>query len=224
MLVYGKNVLHEVAKDKIKKVYISRKEYISYLHENNIKYDIVDNNVINKMVKGNHQGIVMDIFDYDYYDLNDVEGSLVVMLDHLTDTHNFGAIIRTCECIGVKYIIIPKDRSVNVNDTVYKTSVGAINNVKIVMVSNLKNALDKLKDKGYFIYTADMDGQNYKKINYAPKKVLVIGNEGDGVSNIIRDNSDVIVSLPMVGKINSLNASVSAGILLYEMGTYEKSN
>ena len=144
------------------------------------------------------------------------------MLDHLTDPHNFGAIIRTCECIGVDSIIIPKDRSVLVNDTVYKTSVGAINNVKIIMVSNLKNAMDKLKDLGYFIYTADMDGENYKKVNYAPKKVLVIGAEGDGVSKIVRDNSDVIVSLPMFGKINSLNASVSAGILLYEMGLYEK--
>ena len=222
MLVYGKNVLFEIEKSKIKKVYISRKEYIPYLRENNIKFDMIDNNAINKMVKGNHQGIVIDIFDYDYYDINEVNGSLVVILDHLTDTHNFGAIIRTCECIGVQYIIIPKDRSVNVNDTVYKTSVGAINNVKICMVSNLKNAIDKLKERGYFIYTADMDGENYKKINYAPKKVLIIGNEGDGVSKIVRDNSDVIVSLPMIGKINSLNASVSAGILLYEMGTYEK--
>ena len=222
MLVYGKNVLFEIEKSKIKKVYISRKEYIPYLRENNIKFDMIDNNAINKMVKGNHQGIVIDIFDYDYYDINEVNGSLVVILDHLTDTHNFGAIIRTCECIGVQYIIIPKDRSVNVNDTVYKTSVGAINNVKICMVSTLKNAIDKLKERGYFIYTADLDGENYKKINYAPKKVLIIGNEGDGVSKIVRDNSDVIVSLPMIGKINSLNASVSAGILLYEMGTYEK--
>ena len=221
MLVYGKNTLHELDKKSIKKVYISRKEYIDFLHENKIKYEIVENDIINKMVKGNHQGVVIDVFDYEYYDIKDVEGNLVVILDHLSDPHNFGAIIRTCECAGVKCIIIPKDRSVLVNDTVYKTSAGAINNIKIIMVSNLVNAINTLKDKGYFVYTADMDGENYKKVNYSPKKVLVIGSEGDGVSEIVRKNSDVIVSLPMVGKINSLNASVSAGILIYEMVMHE---
>ena len=222
MLVFGKNVLYETEKKLIKKAYISRKEYKDYLEENNIKYDFVDNNILNAKVKGNHQGIVIDIFDYEYHNIDEVTGNLVVVLDHLSDPHNFGAIIRTCECIGVDSIIIPKDRSVLVNDTVYKTSVGAINNVKIIMVANLINAFDKLKNKGYFIYCADMDGEDYKHVNYAPKKVLVIGSEGDGVSKIVRDNSDVIVSLPMRGQINSLNASVSAGILLYEMGTYEK--
>ena len=222
MLIFGKNVLYETEKKLIKKAYISRKEYIDYLEQNKIKYDFVDNNVLNNKVHGNHQGIVLDVFDYEYHNIEEVEGNLVVILDHLSDPHNFGAIIRTCECIGVNSIIIPKNRSVLVNDTVYKTSVGAINNVKIIMVSNLINAIDKLKKQGYFIYTADMDGEDYKHINYAPKKVLIIGSEGDGVSKIVRDNSDVIVSLPMRGKINSLNASVSAGILLYEMGTYDE--
>lgn len=221
MLVYGKNVLYELDKTKIKKVYISKKEYISYLNDNHIKYEFVDNSFIDHKVKGNHQGVLIDVFDYEYHDINEVEGNMVVMLDHLSDPHNFGAIIRTCECMGIKYIIIPKDRSVLVNDTVYKTSTGAINNVDIVMVSNLVNAIDKLKEKGYFIYTADMDGENYKNINYAPKKVLIIGSEGEGVAPIIRKNSDVIVSLPMKGKINSLNASVSAGILIYEMENHE---
>lgn len=222
MLVYGKNVLYELEKKQIKKVYISRKEYIPYLQENKIKYDLVDSSMLDKKVKGNHQGIVIDIFEYEYFKYEDITGNLVVILDHLSDPHNFGAIIRTCECIGVDSIIIPKDRSVLVNDTVYKTSVGAINNVKIIMVSNLANTIDKLKNDGYFVYCADMDGENYKSINYAPKKVLVIGSEGDGVSQVVKKNCDVVVSLPMVGKINSLNASVSAGILLYEMGTYEK--
>jgi len=222
MLVYGKNVLHEIDKKQIKKVYVARKEYLGYLQENKIKYDFVDNNILDKKVRGNHQGIVIDIFDYEYYKYEDVTGDLVVMLDHLSDPHNFGAIIRTCECIGVQSIIIPKDLSVLVNDTVYKTSVGAINNVKIIMVSNLASTINKLKEDGYFIYCADMDGEHYKKINYAQKKVLIVGSEGDGVSSIVKKNSDVIVSLPMAGKINSLNASVSAGVLLYEMGTYEK--
>lgn len=218
MLVYGKNVLHELKPNQIKKAYISRKEYIPYLKENKVKFDFVDNNILERKVKGNHQGIVLEILEYEYYTLKDIEGNLIVMLDHLSDPHNFGAIIRTCECIGVKSIIIPKDRSVLVNDTVYKTSVGAINNVKIILVSNLNNAINTLKKDGYFIYSADMDGENYKKIDYASKKVLVIGSEGNGISKLVRDNSDVIVSLPMKGKINSLNASVSAGILLYAMG------
>lgn len=221
MIVYGKNVLYELDKSKIKKVYISKKEYISYLNDNHIKYEMVDNNFIDHKVKGNHQGVLIDVFDYEYHDIDEVEGDMVVILDHLSDPHNFGAIIRTCECMGIKYIIIPKDRSVLVNDTVYKTSTGAINNVNIVMVSNLVNAIDKLKDKGYFVYTADMDGEDYKHVNYAPKKVLIIGSEGEGVSKIVRKNSDVIVSLPMKGKINSLNASVSAGILIYEMENHE---
>ena len=221
MLVYGKNVLHEIDKNSIKKAYVSRKDYIDFLEKNNIKYDLVDNYTLDRKVKGNHQGIVLEVFDYEYYKMDDVDGNLVIMLDHLTDPHNFGAIIRTAECIGVSSIIIPKDRSVLVNDTVYKTSVGAINNVKIIMVSNLNNAINTLKDKGYFIYCADMDGEDFHHINYAPKKVLIIGAEGDGVSRIVRENSDVIVSLPMYGKINSLNASVSAGILMYEMGKHE---
>ena len=222
MLVYGKNVLHELKASQIKKAYISRKEYIPYLKENKIKFDIVDNNILERKVKGNHQGIVLEILEYEYYNLKDVEGNLVVILDHLSDPHNFGAIIRTCECIGVKSIIIPKDRSVLVNDTVYKTSVGAINNVKIIdlyrRLISTTFAINTLKKDGYFIYSADMDGENYKKIDYTPKRVLVIGSEGDGISKLVRENSDVIVSLPMKGKINSLNASVSAGILLYAMG------
>ena len=217
MLVYGKNVVKELDKNKIRKIYVSNEDIISYLKDNNLKYDLVPKVKLDKMVKGNHQGIVIDVFDYEYYKLSDIDSDFVVALDHLEDPHNFGAIIRTCECVGVEYIIIPKDRTVTVNDTVYKTSVGAISNVKIVMVSNLVNAINELKKKNYFIYTADMDGDNYKEVSYAKKKVLVIGNEGSGVSRLVKDNSDVIISIPMKGKINSLNASVSASILLYGM-------
>ena len=217
MLVYGKNILYEVDKKKIKKAYISRNDYITYLKENSIKYEIVDKSRLDKMVKGVHQGIVLDIFDYNYYTMNDLEGDFVVILDHLTDPHNFGAIIRTCESKNIKSIIIPKDRSVLVNDTVYKTSEGAIDNVKIIMVTNIINAINKLKEQNYFVYCADMDGVDYRKVDYAPKKVLVIGSEGIGISNAVKKNSDVVVAIPMSGKINSLNASVSAGILIYRM-------
>ena len=217
MIVYGKNILYEVDKKKIKKAYISRNDYIGYLKENNIKYEMVDKSRLDKMVKGVHHGLVLDIFDYNYYKMDDLEGNFVVILDHLTDPHNFGAIIRTCESKGIKSIIIPKDRSVLVNDTVYKTSEGAIDNVKIIMVTNIINAINKLKEMNYFVYCADMDGQDYRNVDYAPKKVLIIGNEGMGISSAVKKNSDVVVAIPMKGKINSLNASVSAGIIIYRM-------
>jgi len=169
------------------------------------------------MVSGNHQGIVIDIYDYDYYMMEDIDSDFVVILDHLEDPHNFGSIIRTCECLGVTNIIIPKDRSVSVNDTVVKVSTGAIEHVKIIMVSNLVNAIKKLQQMNYFVYAADMDGVDYRTLTYSEKKALIIGNEGSGISKRVKDNSDVVVSIPMKGKLNSLNASVSAGILLYGM-------
>ena len=140
------------------------------------------------------------------------------MLDHLEDPHNFGAIIRTAESIGVKNIIIPKDRSVCVNETVMKCSAGTLNHVNIIQVSNLVNAINYLKDSGFFIYGAEADGINYKKVDYSEKKCLVVGSEGKGISNLVRKNCDEIISLPMRGHINSLNASVAAAILIYEMG------
>ena len=170
------------------------------------------------MVSEHHQGVVLDINDYEYYKLEDIIAeNFLVCLDHLEDPHNLGAIIRTCECAGIKGIIIPKDRSIRVNETVMKISAGAINNVKIVEVSNLSETLRKLQKNMFFVYTADMDGIDYRKIDYADKKVLVIGAEGSGVSPIVRKNSDEIISIPMYGKINSLNASVSAAILIYGM-------
>ena len=217
MLIYGKNVLKEVDKKKIRKVYISNKEYIQYLKEYNIKFDLVDKFRLDKMVKGNHQGIIIDIYDYEYYTLDDIDSDFVVVLDHLEDPHNFGAIIRTCECAGITNIIIPKDRSVQINDTVVKVSVGAIEHVKIIMVNNLVQALKKLQEQNYFVYTADMDGENYQKVDYAKKMVLVIGSEGHGVSRLVKEVSDVILSIPMKGNINSLNASCSAAILIYGM-------
>ena len=222
MLVCGKNVLKETDKNKIHKVYLKEgfkdQEILSFLKENKIKYEFTKEFRLNKMVNERHQGIVIDMDDYDYYQLEDIlEEDFVVCLDHLEDPHNLGAIIRTCECAGIKGIIIPKDRSVRVNETVMKISAGAINNVKIVEVKNIADALRKLKKNLFFVYTADMDGKDYRSIDYADKKVLVIGAEGSGVSDIVRKESDEIISIPMFGKINSLNASVSAAILIYGM-------
>ena len=143
------------------------------------------------------------------------------MLDSIEDPHNFGAIIRTCECAGVNYIIIPKNRSVSVNSTVYKTSAGALSKVKIVEVTNLNNTISKLKSLGYWIYGADMNGKDYKTIDFSGKTCLVIGNEGHGLKKLVSDSCDEIVSIPMKGKLNSLNASVAAGILIFNIMNYK---
>lgn len=221
MKVYGMNVLKEQDKKRIKKVYTSRKEVCKYCREENIRYEFVDNKVLNGMCEYNHQGVVIDVLEYDYYKLGDVEGDLVVMLDHLEDPHNFGAIIRTCAAVGVKSIIIPKDRSVGVTEVVVKTSVGTINYVKIIMVSNLVNAIKELQNQGYFVYSASMEGKDFRKVDYSDKKVLVIGNEGNGVSRLVKEKSDELISIPMNKNVESLNASVAASILIYEMSNYE---
>ena len=224
MIVFGKNVFKEVISNdvKIKKIYLSNnfndEEIINCIKSNNIDVIYLDKNAMDKKYKGNHQGIVLDIEDYKYHNIEEAyDSNFIVMLDHLEDPHNFGAIIRTCEAAGVDFIIIPKDRSVQINSTVMKVSAGALNNMKIIEVNNLGSAIDKLKDNGFWIYAADMDGENYSDIKYDSKTVLIIGNEGSGISKLISKKSDFIISIPMIGKINSLNASVAAGIAIYEV-------
>ena len=222
MLVYGVNVLKELENKKIKNVMTSRRDIIEYCTANKIKFQRLDNQTLNKMTKNNHQGVIIDIYDYEYYDFKAIEGDFIVILDHLEDPHNFGAIIRTCAAAGIKSIIIPKDRSVKVTDVVIKTSVGTINYVKIIMVSNLVDAINKLKKLGFFIYSADMHGVNYRTLDYSGKKVLVIGNEGKGISNLVKENSDFLVTIPINPQVESLNASVAAGILLYQMSSKDE--
>ena len=222
MRVCGKNVFNELNYKDVRKVLISEnfkdKDIIEKIKDNKLKYVITDQRIMDKMMPHN-QGIIVEINDYEYKTLDVIDDdSLVVMLDHLEDPHNFGAIIRTCEARGIKNIIIPKDRGVIVNDTVMKTSAGALNHVNIIMVTNLVTAINKLKDKGYFVYSAEADGTLYNKVNYADKVCLVIGSEGNGLSRLVRDNSDEIISIPMKGVVNSLNASVAAAILIYGIG------
>ncbi len=217
MLVYGKNVLYETDINKIKKVYTSRDEYLTYLKDNNIKYELVDNNKLNKLVKGVHQGIVMEIEDFKYGNLNQINDDFVIILDHIEDPHNLGAIIRSAACAGIKDIIIPNKRCALVNETVIKVSAGNIDKVNVIMVSNINNAINKLKDNNYFIYSATMEGTNYKELDFNGKKCLVIGNEGSGVSKLVKDNSDFLVSIDIAKDVESLNASVAAGILMFEM-------
>lgn len=222
MYVYGKNVAKEILskKQKINKALLynnfSDNEIISALKKQNVKIKYLTKDELNKIETGNHQGIILEVDDYKYAILDELTDSVIVMLDHLEDPHNFGAIIRTCEAAGIKNIIIPKDRSVKVTSSVIKVSVGAIENVKIAVVNNLVNTIKELKQKGYWIIGTDMKGTDYKKIDYSGKIVLVIGNEGKGLSRLIEENCDFIASIPMRGKVNSLNASVAAALIIYE--------
>ena len=225
MYIYGKNVAREKIKsnEKINKIYLSDKfndnELFDLIKKKHLKYVVLPSRALDNKVDGLHQGIVIEVDDIEALDFNYIKNinkknPLVVMLDHLEDPYNFGAIIRTCEALGVDAIIIPTDRSVVINSTVVKTSAGAIYNMPIVKVVNLGNTIEKLKDIGYWIIGTDMNGEDYTKIDYNMPVCLVIGNEGHGMSKIVRDNCDYIAKIPMVGKINSLNASVSCGILL----------
>lgn len=222
MKVFGKNVFNELKEDKskIKKVYLASnfndKEIMAYIQKNKISYTTMDIKKMNSIVDGKHQGIIIEIDDYEYtYYQNMVNDNVVVMLDHLEDPHNFGAIIRTCEAAGIKSVIIPKDRSVSVTSTVMRTSSGALEYVKIAQVNNLVNTINYFKDNGFFVYAADMDGVNYKQVNYADKILLVIGSEGNGVGRLVKQNCDLVLAIPQYGKVNSLNASVAAAILIY---------
>ena len=221
MKVAGKNVFNEIDIKNIRKVYLSKnfndKNIIEYIKQNKIKYIVSDSKVMDGIIK-NNQGIIVDINDYEYKPIEIIDDNFVVILDHLEDPHNFGAIIRTCESRGIKNIIISRDRSVSVNETVMKTSVGALNHVNIIQVTNLVNAINYLKTQGFFIYGAEADGVNYKNVSYSDKICLVVGSEGKGISPVVRKNCDEVISLPMKGHVNSLNASVAAAILIYGIG------
>ena len=223
MRVYGKNVAKEILQNKktIKKAYIYEKfndnEILNKLKENNISCKFLDKIALDNMENGTHQGIILEIDDYNYKYLDELlDKDIIVILDHLEDPHNFGAIIRTCEAAGITSIIIPKDRSVKVNATVMKTSVGALENVDVCMVTNLVNTIKTLKENGYWIIGTDMEGTDYKQIDYKGKIAIIIGSEGKGLSRLTEENCDFIAKIPMYGKVNSLNASVAAALIIYE--------
>lgn len=223
MYVYGKNVAKEVLQKKtpIKKAYIYEnfkdEDILNELKKASIPCKFMDKKALDNIENGNHQGIILDIEDYKYYSLEKIlDKDIIVILDHLEDPHNFGAIIRTCEAAGITSIIIPKDRSIKVNATVMKTSVGTLEDVNICMVTNLVNAIKKLKENGFWIIGTDMEGTNYRKIDYQGKIAIVIGNEGKGLSRLTKENCDFIAKIPMYGKVNSLNASVAAALVIYE--------
>ncbi len=227
MLIYGKNVFKEIPLNQIKRIILNENfsdyELLEKIKNKPIKY--LSKKEMDKLVKGNHQGIIGEITDYHYCELNELlknKTPFLVMLDHLEDPHNFGAIIRSCEAAGVDGIIIAKNRSVEVNSTVIKVSAGAIANMKIALVTNLVTTIKKLKEENFKIIGTDMEGEDYKKINYNEKLCLIIGNEGKGMSRLVKENTDKIATIPMKGTINSLNASVATGIIVFEASYQRK--
>lgn len=229
MQIYGKNVAKERldSNEKINKIYLSNKfndeEILSLIKRKNINTKVLDSRELDKMCKGLHQGIILEVEDIKTYTIEEVipnidkEYPLIVILDHLEDPHNFGAIIRSSEAFGVDAIIIPNDRAVQITSTVVKTSVGTIEKMKIIKVTNINNAIKKLKDYGYWIVGTDMEGTDYTSIDYKTKIAVVIGNEGKGISRLVGENCDYLAKIPMKGTVNSLNASVACGIFLSEI-------
>ena len=225
MLVYGRNVAKELLKKNknIKKIIIQEnfddKMLNSLIENKKFPVEIKSKREMDDLCLGLHQGIILDVPDYEYKSLDELlEEEVLVILDHLEDPHNLGAIIRTCEAAGIKGIIIPKDRQVGVNATVMKTSAGTLDNVSVASVTNIVNTIDKLKKNGFWIVgTALENSVDYREIDYSGKIALVIGNEGSGMSALVAKNCDFIAKIPMYGTTNSLNASVAAGIMIYEI-------
>ena len=174
---------------------------------------------------GKHQGVIAHASAYSYAELDDIfdaadkkgEAPFIFILDEIEDPHNLGAIIRTANLCGAHGVIIPKRRAATITPTVVKASAGAINFTPVVKVTNIAKTIDELKDRGMWFACADMDGELMYDCNLTGSIGLVIGNEGHGVSRLVRERCDYVVSIPMNGDIDSLNASVAAGVLAYEV-------
>lgn len=229
--IYGKNPLKQLLADerqRIEKVFIlpQEKAIIEQLKQANISYVISNKEQLLLLVKhSKHQGIVCLIKEYVYTSLEVVlqkiktkKYPLILILDQIEDPRNFGAILRSCDAVNVDVVIILKQRQVELNATVAKTSVGAINYVPVVKVTNLSNTLTTLKDNGFWIVASALNTEiNYYNVDYKKPIALIVGNEGKGVSQKLLNNSDYIVKIPMQGHINSLNVAVASALLLYQV-------
>ncbi|MFC3885273.1 23S rRNA (guanosine(2251)-2'-O)-methyltransferase RlmB [Bacillus songklensis] len=194
--------------------------------QNGVLVQVVPKKKIEQMVEGNHQGVVAQVAAYQYAELDDLfqkaeernETPFFLLLDEIEDPHNLGSIMRTADAVGAHGIIIPKRRAVGLTATVAKASTGAIEHIPVVRVTNLSRTIDELKEKGLWIAGTDAKGkEDYRQLDGTMSLVLVIGSEGKGMSRLIRDKCDFLVRLPMVGKVTSLNASVAASLLMYEV-------
>ena len=204
---------------------------IEICREKRIPVKYADSRKLDKLCGGAaHQGVAAFAAAHDYAELDDIfnlaqsrgESPFIVICDGLEDPHNLGAILRTAEAAGVHGVIIPKRNSVTLNYTVAKTSAGAIEYVPVVKVTNIAGTIDTLKDRGVWVFGADMDGTPWTELDFTGSAALVIGSEGRGLSKLVREKCDFIASLPMKGKINSLNASVAAGIMMFEASRQRK--
>lgn len=235
-LIIGRNAVIEALKSDrtIECVYVSKgdlegsiKVALGLAKDKGVVIKEADRRKLDTMCDGlNHQGIVARVTPFKYCEVNDIledakrkeQQPFIVILDEIEDPHNLGSIIRTAELCGVHGIIIPKRRNVGVTSTVYKCSAGAIEHMKIAKVTNINATIDMLKEQGIWIYGADIDGKDYSyNTDFSGPCSLIIGSEGKGISNLTLKKCDLLVKIPMIGKINSLNASVAGGIMMYEV-------
>lgn len=234
MYIYGRNPVKEAyrAGKTIDKLFMQKGEFdpmLSQVHklakEQRTVVSYVDKNMLDKLANGgNHQGVVASITDFTYSSLDDIlalakerdEDALIVLLDGITDPHNLGAIIRSAECFGAHGIVIPKHRSVSVNDTVVKVASGATEHMLIAKVTNINDAIRYLKEQNVWVYATDFDGKTPDCANLTGNTAIVIGSEGDGIHRLTKELCDDTLTIPQYGKVNSLNASVAAGVVLYE--------
>lgn len=223
-IIYGTNLVSSAILNNIKiyNLKISGNNTVRALAEKRkIPYTIVQKIELNR-ITSNHQGVVAEVEGFPTHSLEDIisaDKNLVVALDGIEDPHNLGAILRTADAAGVAGIILPKNRSVRLNSTVARVSTGAIFSVKCIEVTNLVSTLKKLKDFGYWVYGAEATKESfrYTEVEYDSKTVLVLGSEGKGLSRLTKETCDFLVEIPMFGSVNSLNVSVSAGILIYHI-------
>ncbi len=234
-LIIGRNAVSEALKSSraINTLFVMKGErngsigrLIAESREKKIVIKEVDKKKLDFMCgQGNHQGIAAYAAAHEYAEVEDIlenargknEEPFIIVCDGIEDPHNLGAIIRTAETAGAHGIIIPKRRNASLTWAVGKASAGAVEYVPVARVGNLASTIEELKKQGMWVYSADMDGQNWCETDFSGGVILVVGSEGNGVSRLLREKSDYIVSLPMKGKITSLNASVAAGILMYEV-------
>ena len=230
MKVFGKNVLYEAlnSNHKIFEVYLREDVakndtvILNKLNQKKIKIHILDKHQMNQMFDGLHQGYGANIENFKNYALEDIinpeKRQLFLILDKLNDPNNLGAIIRSCDAFGVDGIIIPNKNSIGITDTVVKVSTGAIFHVPVVTVSNINQTIEKLKKNNFWVIGTDANApQEIGQIKNDRNLALVIGSEGYGISNLVAKNCDYLVKIPMTGHVNSLNASVSAGIMIYAL-------
>ena len=234
-MVYGRNAVLELLKAgrDINKIFVERgekhgsvKEIMAKAREAGIVIAEVEKAKLERMTSENHQGVIAIVPPFDYCEIEDIldfakekgEAPFVILLDGIEDPHNLGAIIRTAETAGVHGIIIPKRRSASVNSTVSKVSAGAVAYMKVARVNNLNDAIRNLKEAGLWVIGTDGEAKEfYNQLDLTGPIALVIGSEGFGMSRLVKENCDGLVKIPMKGKITSLNASVAAGIMMYEV-------